>query len=503
MGTPAARRVRKASGPTWSAGLPLSDGETRVKKHAAVAAATAVLASLVMSAGASAHEESESEEGGLEVELRPAIVDVGELVVVEAEYDDDDETSTDEESSTDDESSTDEESSTDDESSTEDGGTTSPTDGTATTFEVDFGAGFVPMTAASDDDDDEESAQATHTYDTAGEYTVTVRATPAVGTPVETSVLVMVGSGSARLAGDDRYGTAERLSREDFPTDNSASAVLLARSDGFADALASASLAVLEDAPVLLTTGDTVPVSVLDEIGRALVPGGTVYLLGGEAAIPETAADALRAEGYEVVRIAGSDRIDTAVAIAEFLLASGVEIDEVVVANGANFPDALSGAAFAAAFDAPVLLTGADAIDSRVADLLGRLDAAETEVLVAGGVAAVSDAVVAELVEMGFGVERISGEDRYETSAEVAERLFPLATEVVLATGTNFPDALAGAAMAGRSGAPVLLVGDTLPDAVRDYFEDRVGQITAVYVLGGDAVVPDAVLAEVKAILGL
>lgn len=449
-----------------------------------------------MSAGASAHEESESEEGGLEVELRPAIVDVGELVVVEAEYEADDEDGADE-------NGTSEESETDEEAT--DGVTASETGATATQFVVNFGdgSGDMDMTAAGEDEDeDEETAQASHEYAAEGVYTVVVTATPVTGTPVQTSVVVEVGSGSARLAGDDRYGTAERLSREDFPTDNSAPAVLLARSDGFADALASASLAVLEDAPVLLTTGDTVPASVLEEIGRAMVPGGTVYLLGGEAAIPETAADALRAEGYEVVRIAGSDRVETAVAIAEFLLASGVEIDEVVVANGADFPDALSGAAFAAAFDAPVLLTGADTLDSRVADLLGRLDAG-TEVLVAGGVAAVSDAVVAELVQLGFEVERISGEDRYETSAEVAERLFPSATAVVLATGSNFPDALAGAAMAGRSGAPVLLVGDTLPDAVRDYLEDRASQITEVYVLGGDLAVSDAVLAEVEAILGL
>lgn len=463
-----------------------------MKKHLAVATAAAVLASLVMSAGASAHEESESEEAGLEVELRPAIVDVGETVFVEAEYDVDDDDSTDDDSTAEDPG-------TDGEGETDDGATVSETVGTPTEFVVDFGDGSPPVAMTADDDDE---ALASHSYAADGDYTVTVTATPAAGTPVTTTVLVKVGSGSARLAGDDRHGTAERLSREDFPTDNSASAVLLARSDGFADALAAASLAVLEDAPVLLTSGDTVSTSVLEEIGRALVPAGTVYLLGGEAAIPESAADELRTAGYEVVRIAGSDRIDTAVAIAEFLLASGVEIDEVVVANGANFPDALSGAAFAAAFDAPVLLTGADSLDSRVADLLGRLDPG-TEVIVAGGVAAVSDAVVAELVQLGFEVERISGEDRYETSGEVAERLFPLATEVVLATGTNFPDALAGAALAGRSGAPVLLVGDTLPDAVRDYLEDRTGQITKVYVLGGDLAVPDAVLAEVEAILGL
>jgi putative cell wall-binding protein len=487
-----------------------------LKKQVSVAAAAALLLSPLMVGSASAHDESESGNGGLEVELRPAIVDVGQLVVVEAEFEleDDEDESDGTDSSVEDGTDGSVEDGTDgsveDGSDGTDGSVDAQEDDTSggaplvVDFVVDFGDGSEPvaMVPEDDEDDDEAEAEATHVYDADGEYTVTVTATPSGGSPVQTSVVVKVGSGASRLAGDDRHGTAERLSRENFPTDGSAKAVLLARSDGFADALASASMAVLEDAPVLLTAAADLPPSVLEEIQRALAPDGTVYVLGGEGAIASTVVDSLTAAGYQVVRIAGSDRLDTAVQIANFLVDSGVEIDEVVVANGSTFPDALSGAAFAAAFDAPVLLTGSDALDPRVEDFLARIGA-DAEVFVTGGVAAVSDAVVAEIAALGLEVTRLAGDDRFETSAEVAETLFPLATSVVLATGHNFPDALAGAAHAGRLDAPVLLVGDTLPDPVREYLTERAGQITRLYVLGGDAAVSDAVLAEVKAILGL
>ena len=183
-------------------------------------------------------------------------------------------------------------------------------------------------------------------------------------------------------------------------------------------------------------------------------------------------------------------------------MASGADLDEVVLANAGNFPDALAGAAYAAAAGAPVLLTGSEALDPRVADLLTVIgDGAE--VLLAGGEAAVSDAVLGELVAMGAKVTRLSGDTRFATSAAVAEALFDEATAVVVATGATFPDALSGAAHAGRLGAPVLLVGETLPDAVREYLAERRGQVEVVYVLGGENAVPAAVMAEVEQTLGL
>jgi|GEM_PF-2480592 len=471
-------------------------------------------------------EESEAQLGALEVEVRPAVVAPGASILVAAEFDpeDADDDAPEDESREDVFDPPTEEGSdvADDtpegpgdaprERSRKDNATvmTLPESSTAgrevaVDFSIDFGdgSGAQQMVLTRQDVEDVEGrAVKQHRYEAAGDYTITVTAAPIIGETVTATVVVNVGSGSARLGGGDRFETSTRVSRESFPQDGSAQAVLLARADGFADALAAASLALHEDAPVLLTASAELPQLVIEEVTRALVAGGSVYLLGGESALAPSVAEALSGLGYTVERIAGADRVDTAVRIAEFLMASGADLDEVVLANAGNFPDALAGAAYAAAAGAPVLLTGSEALDPRVADLLTVIgDGAE--VLLAGGEAAVSDAVLGELVAMGAKVTRLSGDTRFATSAAVAEALFDEATAVVVATGATFPDALSGAAHAGRLGAPVLLVGETLPDAVREYLAERRGQVEVVYVLGGENAVPAAVMAEVEQTLGL
>lgn len=475
---------------------------------------TGVVALVLFASPVAAHDESETEIGGLEVEGRPALADVDELVVVDAELelcelsdldesdDDVDDDSDDDQSDddVDDDSDDDVDDESDDDESSEDDCATLAAPVSLT---IDFGdgSGAAAMTVT-EEDEDELEAVASHRYAADGGYDVIVTATGSDGSTVEAAILIEVGGGSARLAGDDRLDTASRISRESFPQDGSAGAVLLARSNGFADALASAALAAVEDAPVLLSPTATVPDSVLDEIERALGGAGKVFVLGGDAAISPDVVAALEARGHTVQRIAGDDRVATALQIADFLVAAGVEMDEVVIASGANFPDALAGAAFAASDGTPVLLTAPDALDPRVRDFLVSLGG-DVEVLLAGGPAAVGVAVEAELVGLGYEVERLAGDDRFETAVEIAERLFPSPSAVILATGVNFPDALAGSSLAGVTNAPILLVGSELPDVVREYLEDNAATIERVYVLGGEGAVPAPVLAEAVAAAGV
>lgn len=333
-----------------------------------------------------------------------------------------------------------------------------------------------------------------------------VTVTPDRGDAVSGTVLLHVGQGASRLSGDGRLATSIDsidVARESFPDDGSADAVLLARADAFADALSAASLALVEDAPILLSPSHDVPGRVLDEIDRALGESGTVYLLGGESALSPAVIDALKSRGHSVERLAGDDRVGTALRIAEFLAQARGDIEEVVLAPAADYPDALSAAPFTADAEEPVLLTGPDQLDGRVADFLERHRDTLEKVRIAGGAAAISEQVAATLADMGFEVERLGGDTRYGTSAEIADELFSDASTVVLATGGNFADALAGAAHAGRDDAPVLLVGDELPDSVRGYLEEHAGQIEVVYTLGGDAAVPDSVRREVNTLLEL
>jgi putative cell wall-binding protein len=84
-------------------------------------------------------------------------------------------------------------------------------------------------------------------------------------------------------------------------------------------------------------------------------------------------------------------------------------------------------------------------------------------------------------------VIRYSGTGRYETSVLVAEEI-GASSQVVLATGANFPDALSIAPIAASKGLPILLT-DTIsvPDQITQYLSSNT--FTKRYVIGGTGVI--------------
>lgn len=173
----------------------------------------------------------------------------------------------------------------------------------------------------------------------------------------------------------------------------------------------------------------------------------------------------------------------------------------VVVASDEGFADVLAAGAGAAWRGAPVLLTAPDVLRAETAAKL-RL-ARPGAILVMGGPSAVGEAVVASLERLAPGrVARIAGEDRYETAALLAERLFPDRLDLVyVASGLAFADALAAGPVAGRAGAPVLLItADTVPPGTADAL--RRFRPREIRVLGGSAVVGDAVVRSLADVAG-
>ncbi|HXR27204.1 MAG TPA: cell wall-binding repeat-containing protein, partial [Candidatus Baltobacteraceae bacterium] len=175
---------------------------------------------------------------------------------------------------------------------------------------------------------------------------------------------------------------------------------------------------------------------------------------------------AFRLTPSNVTRIAGSTRYDTAAKISAQNYASPQAT--VYIATGANFPDALAGAALAGKEHAPLLLVPTSgALPASVVSELQRL--APTNIVIFGGTGAVSDAMLGN-IETATGVTptRIFGASRYDTAAQIAATYSNPQATVYIATGQNFPDALAGAALAGGKGAPLLLVPTTgaLPASV-------------------------------------
>ena len=287
-----------------------------------------------------------------------------------------------------------------------------------------------------------------------------------------------------RVSGPDRYATAAATSQAEFPT-GGARAVVLARGDDYPDALVGAPLAAAKNAPLLLTTGPTMPSVTQTELHRVLIPGGTVYILGGTSAVPTSVAFILGQLGYAVVRYAGADRFATAVAVAGIL----GNPSTVFLASATNFPDALAAGPAAHVDGGAVLLTDGNAMVPWTANYLG---AHPGRVYAIGGPAAAADPSATPVV----------GADRYATAAAVADKFFTDPTTVGIATGLNYPDALAGGAMLAREGAPLLLAtASALPTSSSAYLNSQKTSVTGVQLFGGSSVLSDATATAAAAAL--
>jgi putative cell wall-binding protein len=287
-----------------------------------------------------------------------------------------------------------------------------------------------------------------------------------------------------RLWGNDRIATANAVSANSFPTAGSASAVVLTRSDVFADALAGGPLAVLKGGPLLLTGSTALDPTTETELKRVLAAGGTVYLLGGDAALAPVIAARLTALGFNPVRYGGGNRFETATIIASQGLSNPAT---VLLASGLDFPDALAGGAAAAKAGAAILLTE------------GSGPAPETTTYLAGHTGDTKYALGGPAAAAYPSASPLVGVDRYETSVKIANQFFASPAVVGIASGSAFPDALTGAPHIGRQGGPLLLVQlDVVPASVRSYLSNNAVNIGAAFSYGGPAVTSDATLADVQ-----
>lgn len=289
---------------------------------------------------------------------------------------------------------------------------------------------------------------------------------------------------ATRIAGVDRYATAVDLSQEGW---TSSDVVVLARGDNYADALAGVPLAKKYDAPMLLTRTKSLPDGTYDEIKR--LNAKTVYVLGGVGAVSDTVVKQLRADGLEVVRLSGADRYETAAKIAEKFGKSA----SAIVVSGQNYPDALSVASYAGAKGMPILLSRASEVPNATKAALVKMEADRT--LVIGGTGAISEKAAMQLPKPF----RIKGADRYETSLEVAKYFGSTSDTVYVATGTSFPDALAGGALASKKNTGVYLVGKSVPTKLGEHLKGN--GVEFAKVIGGPNTVSDKVVNELDAFL--
>ena len=261
-----------------------------------------------------------------------------------------------------------------------------------------------------------------------------------------------VATASPRYAGSDRVATAISASRANF---SHASSVVIARADLYPDALAAAPLAGKVGGPVLLSPpGDATP-ALIAEIRR--LGATTAYLIGDTTALSsKVETDVAGAGVVATLRIGGATRYDTAADIAEWIGGTSA-----YVVRGDDWTDAAAVSALAAFQHRPVLLTPSGTLGLPVAAAAAKMGL--TSATIVGGTSAVSTSAEQALNLLGVKTTRLSGADRWATSAAVASSAVAagMTGPPWLASGLNWPDAVSAGPAAAASKGVLLLVAPT------------------------------------------
>lgn len=304
-----------------------------------------------------------------------------------------------------------------------------------------------------------------------------------------------------RLAGAGRYQTAVEISKEGFP--NGAKTVVLAYGLNYADALAGVSLAKAMNAPILLTNLKSLPAETLAEIKR--LKATEVVILGGTGAVGAEVETALKKEGLKTERIAGGTRFETATKIAEKMQKlSGKAPQDIFFVYAFNSADALSVSAVAAVKGSPVIyLKTKGELDDATAAYLKSVKGKVKNAYVIGGTGVITDEMMKKAGDaLGIAPQRVAGKNRFETCVEVNNTFKDVldGNTVCVATGMDFPDALAGGVFAALNHAPLFLINGkaatlTLSNTQKSYLNDKSPR--KLYVFGGTGAVPNSHIQKV------
>ena len=293
----------------------------------------------------------------------------------------------------------------------------------------------------------------------------------------------------SRIAGQNRYESAARISREQF---TNAKKVIVVNAQKYADALSATTLSDGKYS-ILYTEKDSLPTATRNEIQR-LNPV-EVYLLGGKQSISSGIENILKKYSNKVTRIAGRDRYETNAKVAAMS-----KKKNVVIASGENFSDPLYASSYAYSNNAKILLSSGKTLSRQTKDYLLRNKSSIGKVTVGGG-QSISSATVRYIQSVtGKNVSRISGRNRYDGSVKVANSMKK--DKVFIASGEDFADALAISPLAQKLNAPILLSSRSkLDTSVIAFLNNFKKSIKDVYIVGGYRTIDNNVYGTVKNVL--
>ena len=291
-----------------------------------------------------------------------------------------------------------------------------------------------------------------------------------------------------RISGKNRYETSSAISKHGW---NQSEYAVIAQGENFPDALCSVPLAKKYNAPILLTSKDKLDKNVEDEINRLKVKN--IILIGGEGSISLKLEKNIKDKFKDVSieRIAGNDRYETSIKIAQKLEFNG----DVIVASSKYYADALSIAPVAAKKGMPIILSEKNKLSNSATNYLKDKNINNSYVI--GGAGVIGDSILKEVKNS----TRIYGKDRFETNVEILKKFQDdidySNVFVALGYGPNgneFADALSGAALATKLNGPMILSNKDLPKDTKDYLQTKLEGKEKIFALGGESVLPsDAV----------
>ncbi len=303
--------------------------------------------------------------------------------------------------------------------------------------------------------------------------------------PNNVEALYTADTNFMRLCGEVRYDTMSEIVSRGFETSNT---VVLASGENFPDALSASALAGVYNAPVVLTN----PSALSDQAKTTIDALGAkqVIIMGGEGAISKVVENTLKYLGLETQRVYGQTRQDTSLEALN-VVAEQSEIDTVIISSSTGFADSLSASPYSYSKKAPVVLTYGDGTLSEQTVLSIKSTGAKRAIIV-GGTGVVKEQAELVLQDAGLLVERWSGNNRYDTSAEIAKHEIEEGMTLDLcavSSGENFPDALSGGAFVGKNNGILLLAYDGSTQAIDAILGENKDAVGKCYIFGGTAAI--------------
>lgn len=199
-------------------------------------------------------------------------------------------------------------------------------------------------------------------------------------------------------------------------------------------------------------------------------------------------------------RIAGKDRYATALQVADVLkskIGIGGKFQNIVVACGENYPDALAGSYLAKKKKAPVLLVSTStAKEDQIASYIRSNISSNGTVYVLGGEGVVSKRFYNKVA--GFQgsnrVKRLGGTNRYDTNDKILKEAGITSSDkdLMVCTGNGYADSLSASAL----GKPILLVDRNLTAVQRKYISNS--NIKNIYLVGGTGVISNTTMSAIQ-----